>query len=151
MEATYYTYLLYALIMLFMSISVILSAKNDKLKSKIEKLKKLIAEQGEKLSKQDLSIAQLNATYQNVVKAYTDDITKLRHDLITESEALIIAEDKYRALSDRVKCLSANLPDRREKESDAQYFKRCRQSVANKAATYAKVNDRITLKVISHD
>ena len=147
MEATYYTYLLYALIMLFMSISVILSAKNDRLKSKIEKLKKLIAEQGEKLSKQDLSIAQLTAGCRNI----SDDVIRLRHDLITEAGALIIAEDKYRALSDRVKCLSANLPDRREKESDAQYKKRCRQVVANKAATYAKVNGRITLRVISHD
>ena len=151
MEATYYTYFLYALIAMFISIAIILSAKNDRLKSKIEKLKKLIAEQGEKLSKQDLSIAQLNATYQNVVKAYTDDITKLRHDLITESEALIIAEDKYRALSDRVKCLSANLPDRRKKESDAQFKKRCRQVVANKAATYVNVGDRITLMVVRHD
>ena len=151
MEATYYTYFLYILIAMFISIAIILSAKNDRLKRKLEKIEKENKNQDELLSKQSLSITQLNTTYQNVVKAYTDDITKLRHALITESEALIIAEDKYRALSDRVKCLSADLPDRREKESDAQYKKRCRQVVANKAATYAKVNDRITLRVISHD
>ena len=147
MEATYYIYFLYALIAMFISIAIILSAKNDRLKSKIEKLKKLIAEQGEKLSKQDLSIAQLTAGCRNI----SDDVIRLRHDLNLKSEALIIAEYKYQALSDRIKVLSADLPARREKESDAQYFKRCRQAVANKAAKYAKVNDRITLKVISHD
>ena len=70
MEATYYIYFLYILIAMFISIAIILSAKNDRLKSKIEKLKKLIAEQGEKLSKQDLSIAQLTAGCRNI----SDDV-----------------------------------------------------------------------------
>ena len=144
MEA-YYIHFLYALIMLFMSISVILSAKNDKLKNKLRISEKNNADQKTIIGSQSAEIARVNAR----LNLQSEDFFKLKNDLRSYVLAHDVQLEKYQALSDKIKVLSADLPARREKESDAQYFKRCRQVVANKAATYAKVNDRITLRVIS--
>lgn len=147
MEATYYTYFLYILIAMFISIAIILSAKNDNLKNRLRISKKNNDDQKGIIGSQSAEIAKVNAQ----LRFTLEDLSKLKNDL----RGYVLASDtqleKYQSLSDKIKVLSADLPARREKESDAQYFKRCRQVVANKAATYAKVNDRITLRVISHD
>lgn len=54
----------------------------------------------------------------------------------------------HKNLLNRVETIVSPLPDRKEKETDAHFNQRCRQSVANKAAKYVKVADQITLKVI---
>ena len=147
MEATYYTYFLYALIAMFISIAIILSAKNDKLKNKLRISKKNNDDQKTIICSQSSEIARVNAR----LNLSFEDLLKIKNDLRGYVLAYDVQLEKYQALSDRIKVLSADLPARREKESDAQYFKRCRQSVANKAAKYVKVADQITLKVISHD
>ena len=147
MESTYYIYSLYVLILLFISISIILSAKNDKLKNKLRISKKNNDDQKTIIGSQSAEIARVNAR----LNLSFEDLLKIKNDLRGYVLAYDVQLEKYQALSDRIKVLSADLPARREKESDAQYFKRCRQSVANKAAKYVKVADQITLKVISHD
>ena len=147
MEATYYTYFLYILIAMFISIAIILSAKNDKLKNKLIISKKNNDDQKTIICSQSAEIARVNAR----LNFSFEDLLKIKNDLRGYVLAYDVQLEKYQALSDRIKVLSADLPARREKESDAQYFKRCRQSVANKAAKYVKVADQITLKVISHD
>jgi hypothetical protein len=147
MEATYYTYFLYALIAMFISIAIILSAKNDKLKNKLRISKKNNDDQKTIIGSQSAEIARVNAR----LNFSFEDLLKIKNDLRGYVLAYDVQLEKYQALSDRIKVLSADLPARREKESDAQYFKRCRQSVANKAAKYVKIADQITLRVISHD
>ena len=147
MESTYYIYSLYVLILLFISISIILSAKNDKLKNKLRISKKNNDDQKTIICSQSAEIARVNAR----LNLSFEDLLKIKNDLRGYVLAYDVQLEKYQALSDKIKVLSADLPARREKESDAQYFKRCRQVVANKAAAYAKVNDRITLRVVSHD
>ena len=142
MEATYYIYFLYILIAMFISIAIILSAKNDKLKNKLRISEKNNADQKTIIGSQSAEIARVNA------RLNLQSEVKLINDLRSYVLAYDTQLEKYQALSDRIKVLSADLPARREKESDAQYFKRCRQSVANKAAKYVKVADQITLKVI---
>lgn len=144
MEATYYTYFLYILIAMFISIAIILSAKNDKLKNKLRISEKNNRDQKTIIGSQSAEIARINARS----SLQSEDFFKLKNDLRSYVLAYDTQLEKYQALSDKIKVLSADLPARREKESDAQYFKRCRQSVANKAAKYVKIADRITLKVI---
>lgn len=147
MESTYYIYSLYVLILLFISISIILSAKNDKLKNKLRISKKNNDDQKTIICSQSAEIARVNAR----LNFSFEDLLKIKNDLRGYVLAYDVQLEKYQALSDRIKVLSADLPARREKESDAQYFKRCRQVVANKAAKYVKIADQITLRVISHD
>ena len=144
MEATYYIYFLYILIAMFISIAIILSAKNDKLKNKLRISKKNNDDQKTIICSQSAEIARVNAR----LNLSFEDLLKIKNDLRGYVLAYDVQLEKYQALSDKIKVLSANLPARREKESDAQYFKRCRQVVANKAAKYVKVADQITLKVI---
>ena len=54
----------------------------------------------------------------------------------------------HKNLLNRVETIVSPLPDRKEKETDAHFNQRCRQSVANRCAKYVKVADQITLKVI---
>ena len=144
MEATYYIYYLYILIAMFISIAIILSAKNDKLKNKLRISEKNNDDQKTIICSQSAEIARVNAR----LNLSFEDLLKIKNDLRGYVLAYDVQLEKYQALSDRINVLSADLPARREKESDAQYFKRCRQVVANKAAKYVKVADQITLKVI---
>jgi len=144
MEATYYTYFLYILIAMFISIAIILSAKNDKLKNKLRISEKNNRDQKTIIGSQSAEIARVNAR----LNLSFEGLLNIKNDLRAYVLAYDVQLEKYQALSDKIKVLSADLPARREKESDAQYFKRCRQVVANKAAKYVKVADQITLKVI---
>ena len=143
MEA-YYIYFLYILIAMFISIAIILSAKNDKLKNKLRISEKNNRDQKTIIGSQSAEIARVNAR----LNLSFEDLLNIKNDLRGYVLAYDVQLEKYQALSDRIKVLSADLPARREKESDAHYHQRCRQSVANKAAKYVKVADQITLKVI---
>jgi len=145
MEATYYTYFLYILIAMFISIAIILSAKNDKLENRLRISKKNNDDQKVIIGSQSAEIAKMREVTREVTKEMYEKIKKLYEARKELLEYLQMTREE------NIATLTAPLIDRREKESDAQYFKRCRQVVANKAATYAKVNDRITLRVISHD
>ena len=168
MEATYYTYLLYVLILLFISISIILSAKNDKLKNKLIISKKNNDDQKTIICSQSAEIARVNArlnlSFEDLlkIKKKVADKDKSISDLIegifadTRMLTNFVGENQrlranHKNLLNRGETIVSPLPDRKEKETDAHFNQRCRQSVANKAAKYVKVADQITLKVISHD
>lgn len=194
MEATYYTYFLYILIAMFISIAIILSAKNDNLKNRLRISKKNNDDQKTIIGSQSAEIARIHArlSFQSedlikLKKQYAEIANRLRISQKNNDDQKVIIDSQYAEVAkmrevtrevtkemyekikklyearkelleylqmtreENIETLTAPLIDRREKESDAQYFKRCRQVVANKAATYVKVNDRITLRVISHD
>ena len=172
MEATYYIYFLYILIAMFISIAIILSAKNDKLKNKLIISEKNNRDQKTIIGSQSAEIARVNArlnlSFEDLLKIKNDlrgkvaDKDKSISDLIegifadTRMLTNFVGENQrlradHKNLLNRVETIVSPLPDRKEKETDAHFNQRCRQSVANKAAKYVKVADQITLKVISHD
>ena len=168
MEATYYIYFLYILIAMFISIAIILSAKNDKLKNKLRISEKNNRDQKTIIGSQSAEIARVNArlnlSFEDLlkIKKKVADKDKSISDLIegifadTRMLTNFVGENQrlradHKNLLNRVETIVSPLPDRKEKETDAHFNQRCRQSVANKAAKYVKVADQITLKVISHD
>jgi septal ring factor EnvC (AmiA/AmiB activator) len=48
---------------------------------------------------------------------------------------------EYENLKGHITKLVADLPERRENESDAHYNQRCRQTVVNKAAKYVRLSE----------
>jgi hypothetical protein len=158
MESTYYIYSLYVLILLFISISIILSAKNDKLKNKLRISKKNNDDQKTIICSQSAEIALVNARLRKKVADKDKSISDLIEGIFADTRMLtkFVGENQrlradHKNLLNRVETIVSPLPDRKEKETDAHFNQRCRQSVANKAAKYVKVADQITLKVISHD
>jgi hypothetical protein len=101
------------------------------------------------------SISDLKDVIHSITESEVELTRKLK---VLKSECEVLMKDKAYLLHDNkdffenhVVQLTADLPARREKESDAQYLKRCRQAVANKAAKYVKVSligGLISLKVI---
>ena len=168
MEETYYIYFLYILIAMFISIAIILSAKNDKLKNKLRISEKNNRDQKTIIGSQSAEIARVNArlnlSFEDLlkIKKKVADKDKSISDLIegifadTRMLTNFMGENQrlradHKNLLNRVETIVSPLPYRKEKETDAHFNQRCRQSVANKAAKYVKVADQITLKVISHD
>ena len=155
MESTYYIYSLYVLILLFISISIILSAKNDKLKNKLIISKKNNDDQKTIICSQSAEIALVNARLRKKVADKDKSISDLIEGIFADTRMLtkFVGENQrlradHKNLLNRVETIVSPLPDRKEKETDAHFNQRCRQSVANKAAKYVKVADQITLKVI---
>lgn len=103
--------------------AIIVTIKNVKLRKKLADKEKSIA---------DLS----EIIYQDMRK---------RVSLENERDRLKLEHEN---LKNGLVIISSSLPDRKEKESDAHFNQRCRQSVANRCAKYVKVADQITLKVI---
>ena len=89
-------------------------------------------------------VAIKNMTLNDLTEVIYSDTRKLTG--LANKNLLLKAEHKN--LLNGIVEITAPLPKRKEKETDAHYNQRCRQSVANKAAKYVKVADQITLKVI---
>lgn len=89
-------------------------------------------------------VADQNRSIKDLTKIIYDDMLK-RVSLQNERNRLAL---EHGGLKDNLLTITAELPERKEKETYAHYHQRCRQTVANKAAKYVKVADQITLRVI---
>ena len=89
-------------------------------------------------------VAIKNMTLNDLTEVIYSDTRKLTG--LANKNLLLKAEHKN--LLNGIVEITAPLPKRKEKETDAHYNQRCRQSVANKAAKYVKIADQITLRVI---
>ena len=95
----------------------------------------------------------LNSQNEKKVIMMREDVRKTTKEMLKKTKELCEARKKtleclHETRDENIAILSSPLPERGRNETDAHYHQRCRQSVANKAAKYVKVADRITLKVI---
>lgn len=99
-----------------------------------------------------------NARLRKTIVQRDRSIKELREIIYKEMEMRVKIESerdswkaecsKLRCFVDKARSLVATNPELMENESDAHYHQRCRQSVANKAAKYAKVGENITTLIV---
>ena len=136
--------------------AIIVTVKNVRLRKKVADMREIngeleeyIVEDYRKPEKQRL----LNS--QNEIKVITmrEDVRKTTKEMLEKTKELCEARKKtleylHETRDENIAIISSPLPERGRNETDAHYHQRCRQSVANKAAKYVKIADRITLRVI---
>ena len=136
--------------------AIIVTVKNVRLRKEVadmreinRELEEYIVEDYRKHEKQRL----LNS--QNEIKVITmrEDVRKTTKEMLEKTKELCEARKKtleylHETRDENIAIISSPLPERGRNETDAHYHQRCRQSVANKAAKYVKIADRITLRVI---
>ena len=84
-------------------------------------------------------VADQNRSVKNMTEIIYDDMLK-RVSLQNERNRLAL---EHGNLKDTLLTITAKLPERKEKETDAHYHQRCRQTVANKCAKYVYVSDKL--------
>ena len=86
-------------------------------------------------------VADQNRSVKNMTEIIYDDMLK-RVSLQNERNRLAL---EHGNLKDALLTITAKLPERKEKETDAHYHQRCRQTVANKCARkeYVNISDKL--------
>ncbi len=124
--------------------AIIVTVKNVRLRKEVADMREINRELEQRL---------LNS--QNEIKVITmrEDVRKTTKEMLEKTKELCEARKKtleylHETRDENIAIISSPLPERGRNETDAHYHQRCRQSVANKAAKYVKIADRITLRVI---